>query len=167
MPNPRNLLWLFACLPACGGGGSEATVTPALQLSLAGLTLPPAAAQGTVLVQVAIPPGSQPTLLECDVVVAPPLVRALPAGALQAAQPLPTLDGQETQAGFHVLCGDAQNPDARPLAGGALFRLVVEAASPRTPGEALVSLRNLRVVDAAGNAVPVDGAPAPARDEVQ
>jgi hypothetical protein len=164
MPKLRNVLGLLACLPACGGGGGEASVATALRLALDGMTLPAIAQQGTVTLHLAeVPAGSRPVLIECDVVVDPPLVRALATGALQAQQALATLDGQQMATGFHVLCGDAQHQDAQPLAAGALFHLALEATSPRTSGEATVSVRNRRVVDAAGDAVPVDGAPVPAR----
>jgi hypothetical protein len=173
---PRPALPPLAALAACaalgaacgggGGGGGAAPVGDATRLAADAAEIAPAALATELLVRLARSPAVAPTLLELAVVLPPQLV--LPAGArLQAAAPLANLDGDVVGNRFVVLCGDAQNEAAAPLAVGPLFRLRLQAASPRQPGEYTVRLESVRAASRTGEALPVDPAPVDVRVTVR
>ncbi len=157
----RRVLPLLALAASCGGGGGSVVVTPAgptASLAAADVEIGPAVAAADVTVRLASSPELAPSLLQVAVALPPQLV--LPANdRLQAAVPLATLDGGVVGDRFVVLCGDAHNPGAAPLALGPLFRLRLQPASPRQPGTYTVRFENVRAATRTGEAVPVDPAP--------
>ena len=144
---------------ACGGS-SGGTVTPSAQparLTAAAVEIPANAQTAPLLVSLAGEAQPGPALVEVAVELPPQLT--LPADdRLQPARPLVTLDGDFVGNRFVVLCGDGENLAAAALADGPLFRLRLQATSPRQPGDYTVTLRNLRAATAAGDEVEAVGA---------
>lgn len=151
----------FAVACSGGGGGVSLPTPPAAgeaRLAADGLEIGPGSTGADLVVSLARAPSSGATLLQVDVELPPQL--GLPTSdRLQAARPLATLDGDFTNGRFRVVCGDAQNAAAPPLAVGPLFRLRLVPSSPRQPGTFTLRLNGLRASAADGNAVPVDANP--------
>ena len=161
---------LLAVLAACGGGGgTTAPAATALRFQLDGTTIGATAADGTVALRLAdLPAGLQPVLLEADLAMdAARLTVPTARTALAALQSRPTLDGGVRNGLFHVVYGDDRHPAALRLAVGGLFRVVVEPVAPRSTGDLVVELRNLRVVDQDGATVRVAEAPITAHVTIQ
>ncbi|MGB3965094.1 MAG: hypothetical protein WBO45_00070, partial [Planctomycetota bacterium] len=144
-----------------GGGGGTVTPPPAsgnARLAADAVEIGSAATVADVTVQLASAPAEGACLLQVAVELPPELT--LPANdRLQAAQPLPTLDGDFAAGRFVVLCGDAQNVAAANLALGPLFRLRLTPASPRQPGTYTVRFVGLKASTRDGTAVPADTNP--------
>jgi len=87
--------------------------------------------------------------------------------ALEAKQGLRTLDGEENGSGIRIVCGDGQNPTAQRLQEGDLLRLWLDVLPPRTLGDCTIHLRNVRMVNAGGEVVPVNPTTAIGRITVQ
>lgn len=152
---------LLAVAAACGGGGATTTSVVATTASLGAddVEIGTAAASADLLVRLVSVPAEAPCLLEVGVEL--PAALALPAtGRLQAATALPNLDGDFVGDRFVVMCGDAQNAAAGPLAVGPLFRLRLLPSTPRQAGTYTVRLHNLRAATRHGDAVPVAATPA-------
>jgi hypothetical protein len=152
----------LAVLAACGGGGGGGNPPPpvnaALALAAADAEIGTGATTTELLVRLVAAPTVAPCLLEAAFELPPQLT--MPANdRLAAAVPLVDLDGELDGARFRVLCGDAHNANASPLAVGPLFRLRVQAASPRVPGTYTVALRQVRAATREGVEVPVETAP--------
>ena len=157
----RSWCVVLMALPACGGGGGGGVVVPVAtlaKLAADNVEIGPAAATADVLVRLASAPTLGPCLLEVKIELPPQLT--LPTNdRLLGAVPLPMLDGDFVEDRFVVVCGDASNPNAAPLAVGPLFRLRIAPTSPRQPGIWRVHLHDLRGATRDGVAVPVEASP--------
>jgi hypothetical protein len=153
-------LWL---LSACGGGGGGSSVAgdrfdlPA-RVAAEPIEIGPTSSVAELLVQLTGSPLPPPTLLELAIELPPAL--SLPASdRVRPATTLVDLDGDFVPGDavgdrFVVLCGDAQNPAAVPLAAGPLFHLRLLPTNPRTVGTWPVVLRDLRAAASDGRSVP-------------
>jgi hypothetical protein len=146
-------------LTACGGGGgpSSLPIGAEVRLAIDPLEIADGQTEGALrIVCEALPEPATATLLQADVVV--PSGRVEPTNLrapVEALLPRPTAVGDSTAGGFRVLYGDGENAAAPVLATGPLFQVWLRPAAPRTPGTYAVELRNLRVVDAEGRALPL------------
>lgn len=153
-----------ALLPACGGG-SGAVVAPVaaeVVLHAADVEMPPAADEANVVVELggaAVTPA--PTLLELAVELPPALRLAggAAAGALARLQAQPTLEGELADGRLRVVCGDAQNRIAAPLAKGPLFAVRIAATAPRAVGTHSIVVRDVRAAASDGAGVPCAATP--------
>jgi hypothetical protein len=76
---------------------------------------------------------------------------------LESVQAVPTADSQTLESGaLRVLFGDGRNRMAQELREGTLLRLHLEPIEPRKQGPLIVVLRDLLLVDEAGNPIPLD-----------
>lgn len=153
----RGVLPIWLCLAACGGGGGGggSPVLPgtATRLLATDLEFGPAVSQGDLVVRLSSVPEPAPVLLQIAIEIPPQL--GLPSGGdrLLAARPLVDLDGDFVADRFVVMCGDARNPNALPLAVGDLFRLRLQPSLPRQPGTYTVRLHQLSAAGREGAAV--------------
>lgn len=155
-------LLLLSVVAACGGGGGGGTTTPPatgpVRVGAAAIEVPANANTADVLVDVTVDSTPAPVLLELAVEV--PNGLSLPATQrLAAVAPLVTLDGDFVNQRFVVLCGDAQNVSAAPLASGPLFRLRIAPSTPRVPGTYTLKLLPRRAASQDGQAVAFDTTP--------
>lgn len=149
-------------LAACGGGGGGGVVTPVtapLALTAAPLDLGPATSEVELVVQLATDGGQAPVLLQVAIEL-PPALTLASGTRLLPARNLPTLDRELTSNQLLVVCGDAQNADAGPLAEGPLFRVRLVAATPRQVGTHAVRLTGLLASAADGSRLTVATEPA-------
>lgn len=149
-------------LAACGGGGgggvSPPPVSTASRLTAAPVQFAAGATSAELSVGMVAATTDAPALLQVEVEL--PAALTLPAtDRLHAVATMPNLDGDWKQGRFVVLCGDASNQDAAPLASGTLFRLRLEPTLPRQVGTHVVRLRELRAATAGGHSSPVDNTP--------
>ncbi|MBX3464077.1 MAG: hypothetical protein KF830_12965 [Planctomycetes bacterium] len=153
---------LLLFVPACGGGGGGGSTPPAalpVRLAAAPLDVGPATTAVDLVVELADATSIAPVLLQVAIEL-PPALALAPADRLQAIAGVPDLDGETKDGRFVVLCGDARNPAAAPLAKGPLFRLRLVTSTPRQLGVHQIRLRDLRAADSAGTNLAVDPAPA-------
>lgn len=165
------LALVLALLPAaCSGGGGDAPVPVAgdLRLAITGATLPTGVSTASLTVSLADRPSTlRPALLEFELAIDPPIVRIAQSTPLTAIQGTETLDGDHTANGYRVIYGFGESSDVVELPSGNLFRIALQAVTPRSPGTANISLRNLRIVDAEGDPVPTNSDPISATVTVQ
>lgn len=148
-------------LVACGGGGGgDSPTSPVVanaSLQVGPVELLAGEASKELIVSLSQAEGSAPALMQMDIELPPELT--LPSSnRLTAATPLVTLEGNYANNNnnnntFAVLCGDASNRTAQALPNGALFRLRLVAASPRTKGSFVVTIKNVRAATSAGESV--------------
>jgi hypothetical protein len=151
------MLSLAACGGGGGGGGQVVPVAPT-RLLASDLDLGPSVAQGDLVVRLTAAPDPAPVLLQVAIELPPQLT--LPANdRLVAVAPLSDLDGDFTGGRFVVLCGDAKNQNAPPLAVGDLFRLRLQPSLPRQPGTYTVRLRQVRAASRAGEELATETEP--------
>lgn len=162
MRSSRTLVLALGLLPlgllACGGGGGGGG-TPPVGTTAAVQLAPVTIGSGQTIVDLTVSldqstePG--PALLQGTLLLPPELT--LPASErLAPAAPMVTLDGDfSSNNEFTVLCGDANNRDALPLADGPLFHIRIAPTTPRQPGTYTVSLQNVRAATSAGQDVPL------------
>jgi hypothetical protein len=154
----RAVLTIWLCVAACGGGGGGGAVLPSAptRLLATDLELGPTVNQGDVVVRLSSVPDPAPVLLQVAIEIPPQL--ALPSGGerLLAASPLVDLDGDFVGGRFVVMCGDARNANATPLAVGDLFRLRLQPSLPRQPGTYTVRLRQVLASSRDGAAVAAE-----------
>ncbi len=152
----RRLVPLLLLVPACGGsgGGTVTQVSVPVSLQADALDLGPATSEAELVVRLAGDVAETPVLLQVEVELPPALLLAATNRLLPAAS-LVTLDGEVHEGRLRVICGDAQNPTAAPLAKGPLFRVRLVAATPRQPGTYAVRLSGLLAATAAGTRVAV------------
>ncbi|MCU0866489.1 MAG: hypothetical protein MUC36_22115 [Planctomycetes bacterium] len=154
----RAVVSIWLCVAACGGGGGGGAVLPSAptRLLATDLELGPTVNQGDVVVRLSSVPDPAPVLLQVAIEIPPQL--SLPAGGerLLAAAPLVDLDGDFVDGRFVVMCGDARNANAVPLAVGDLFRLRLQPSLPRQPGTYTVRLRQVLAASRDGAAVAAE-----------
>jgi len=155
-------LLVLLVVAACGGGGGGTAPTPPssgpARLGANAIEIPAAASSAEVQVQLTVDSTPAPVLLELAVEL--PSGLTLPASdRLAASTALVTLDGDFVNQRFVVLCGDAQNKTAAPLASGPLFRLRVVPSTPRVPGTYTLRLLPRRAATQDGEAVAFDSTP--------
>lgn len=150
---------LLVVAAGCGGGGGSGAppVAGALRVQLDGSRLGSGQREGTVTVRLApLPAGAAPVLLEGELAVTAGGIEIVTASSpLERVQTSVTLDGEPGPNGYRVLFGDGETAAGTPFSAGELFRVRVQTKNPRTTGPATVRLSGLRVVDAAGNALPL------------
>lgn len=150
-----------ACgLAACGGGGggSGVGVAAPARLVVDAVDIAAGVTAADLVVRLDGTPEPQPALLEVAVELPPQLTLAA-NDRLVASRAVATLDGDWVGNRFVILCGDAQNASAAPLAPGALFRLRLVPTLPRQPGTWTVTLHDLRTAANDGTVAPAAGAP--------
>jgi hypothetical protein len=145
-------------LVACGGGGGDSPTPPVAanaSLQVAPVELLASETSKDLVVSLSQAEGTAPALMQMDIELPPELT--LPSSnRLTAATPLVTLEGNYANNNnntFAVLCGDASNRNAQALPNGALFRLRLVAASPRSTGSFIVTIKNVRAATSAGESV--------------
>ncbi|MGC3970440.1 MAG: hypothetical protein QM775_24825 [Pirellulales bacterium] len=158
----RSLPCPLLVFAACGGGGGAVAPLPvstAARLAAENVEIAPAATSADVVVRLAAVPAEAPRLLQVAVELPPGLVLP-PSDRLQAIAAVSQLDGDFVGERFVIVCGDAQNPAAAPLAAGPLFRLRVAPTTPRAPGSYQLRFTDLRAASRDGQ-VPVPVAASP------
>jgi len=170
MLRPSNAILIAFATTACGGSGGPGPTPLAneLRLTISDATLPATATTGDLTVSLAEhTPELAPALLQFDLAIDPPIVSVAAGSPLTAIQNIETLDGDFVEGGFRIICGYGESPDAQQLSSGALFRIALQASTPRVAGAATVTMTGLRVVDGQGEQVPLDSGPITAAITVQ
>ncbi|MCA8967152.1 MAG: hypothetical protein H6838_06630 [Planctomycetes bacterium] len=145
---------------ACGGGGGGGTPPATLPARLTAPAVEFAAGVDMAQLVVELQASTDSGAALAEVVIELPAGVTVAAGAaLQAAQPVVTLDGKLSGDRYKVLVGDARNSNAAALPSGSLFRLQLVTTAPRQRGTHTLRLLEARI--AARDGAPVDVDPAP------